>query len=155
MKSLNSKLNPEKLVNLFDVYQKQPDYNEKNAYLDRVMEANKGIMREVMKMSLSAELKEIIMEGAERNGWLDEITKKAAKEVEQARLEADKNVEIIKLEVERAKRAEEKSEKARLEVEEKAIEVAKKLLKRGLSIDDISEDTGLAVDRIVELQQRL
>ena len=152
LKSLSSNLNPKNLLDLFDSYQKQVGYNEKNAYLDRIMEANKEILKEVLKMSLSAEVKEIIMEGAERNGWLDEIMARATKK-------AEEKVEIIKLEVERARlaeekaerarlEAEEKAEKARLEAEEKAVEVAKKLLKRGLNAEDISEDTGLPINRI-------
>ena len=76
MKGLSSKLNSERLVNLLEIYQKQIGYNEKNVYLDRVMEANKEKMKDVMAMALSAELKDIIMESAERNGWLDEIKEK-------------------------------------------------------------------------------
>ena len=49
-------------------------------------------------MSSAAEVKEIIMEGAERNGWLDEIMTRATKK-------AEEKVEIIKLEVERARLA--------------------------------------------------
>ena len=112
LKSLSSNLNPQSLFELFNIYKKQVGYNEKNAYLDRIIEANKGILKEVLKMSLSAEVKEIIMEGAERNGWLDEIMARAAKK-------AEEKVEIIKLEVQKARLAQEMAEKARLEAEEK------------------------------------
>ena len=87
-------LNPQNLFDLFDIYQKQVRYNEKNAYLERIIEANKKILKELLKMSLSVEVKEIIMERAERNGWLDEIMVRATKK-------AEEKVGIIKSEVER------------------------------------------------------
>ena len=43
---------------------------------------NKGILKEALKISLSAEAKEIITEGTEKNSRLDEIMARATKKTE-------------------------------------------------------------------------
>ena len=101
----------------------------KNMYLDQVMEANENIMKGMLKMALSVELKEIITEGEQRNGRLDRIAKKSEA---QASLEA---------------------EKAKLKVETKAVEMVKKLLERGLNVGDGAENTEFAMGKIIEPQQ--
>jgi len=69
LRSIRSNLSISDLQNMIESYQKQGHLGEKNVFLDRVIRANLATFKEVMKMSET--VKEIFLETAEENGWLD------------------------------------------------------------------------------------
>ena len=77
LKNLRSNLNPNEMIKTLQSYMNQKSFDEKNAYLDRLVRANPDILMEAMNMSEAA--KKIILEGAEKYGWLESRYKKERK----------------------------------------------------------------------------
>ena len=61
------------MLNTLQSYKERKSLNEKNVYLDRIIKANHDVFMEAM--SMSAALKEAILEGADKYGWLDDRIK--------------------------------------------------------------------------------
>lgn len=76
LRSLRSNLSTEDIMDTLTLYKEQRPLNEKDVYLDRIVMANYKIFEEVVDMT--AEFKELILESAERNGWLEERMEKNA-----------------------------------------------------------------------------
>ena len=106
LRNLHSNLSSKDMLSTIQAYKKQKPLDDKNVYLDRLIRANLVAFKEAMKMSEA--VKEIILETAEENGWLD-----------------DKFVDRKK--------------------------IAKKLLLRGRSAEEVAEDTDLPVETVREL----
>ena len=66
-------------------------FDEKNVYLDRLIKANPAAFEEAMNM-LTAEAKEIFLEGAEKYGWLNG---KIERKIEQNKKEIAKKLLLL------------------------------------------------------------
>ena len=65
------------MIKTLQSYNDKKPLDEKNAYLDRLVRANPEILTEAMNMSEAA--KKIILEGAEKYGWLESRYKQERK----------------------------------------------------------------------------
>ena len=81
IRNLGSRLSVEDLVATLRVYKEQKLLNEKNVYLNRIIEANKMSLREVVNMSTALEL---LWEAADETGCLEDLKKHIA---EQSKIE--------------------------------------------------------------------
>ncbi|MCL1919374.1 MAG: hypothetical protein FWG14_13955, partial [Peptococcaceae bacterium] len=76
LRNLSSHLSTRDILNTLSAYRDRNPLNEKNVYLNRIIEANTVIFEEVINMGTTA--MEIFLEEAEKNGWLDGIKRKAS-----------------------------------------------------------------------------
>ena len=72
LKHLRSSLTTTDMQEVFDAFSKYDSLKKENPYLDRVMEANQSILKEVLSMSSDA-VRQIIYEHFEKDGTLDKI----------------------------------------------------------------------------------
>ena len=79
LKNLRSSLTKMDMQEVFDAYRKYGLLEKVNIYLDRVLDANQSILKEVLAMS-SAAVRQIIFEHFEKDGTLDRIREDKAKE---------------------------------------------------------------------------
>ncbi|MCL1918566.1 MAG: 3-isopropylmalate dehydrogenase [Peptococcaceae bacterium] len=125
LKNLGSQLSAEDILNTICVYRKQTPFIEKNAYLNRILEANKMTLKEAFKMRTTFE---ILWEAAEEAGRIVDFEKMVEARVEE-RFE----------------------ERVEVRVEKQAKEIAKKLLLSGESIQKVSELTNLPLETVKAL----
>ena len=76
LRNLRSNLSAKDMLSIIHSYNEQKPLNEKNVYLDRLGRANHDAFLEAMNM-MTEGLKDLILEGAEKYGWLDDIIKQA------------------------------------------------------------------------------
>lgn len=72
LRNLRSNLSSEDMLRTLQSYRERKPFDEKNAFLDRLVKANFITYREVFDM-VTGGLKEGFLEAAEKNGWLEEI----------------------------------------------------------------------------------
>ncbi|MCL1919382.1 MAG: hypothetical protein FWG14_13995 [Peptococcaceae bacterium] len=138
LKNLGSQLSAEEILNTLRAYKGQKLLNEKNAYLNRILEANKMILKEALTMGTALD---ILWEAAEETGRMAEIEKLLEKRVEER---IEKRVE------ERVEKRIEKRIEKRVEKQAK-LEMAKKMLLLGDPIERIAELTDLPLETIRNL----
>ena len=78
LKNLSNNINENDATRIIEVLDNLGELSAKNAYLDAVMAANRQVFQEVS--SMSAVMKEIFLEAAEKNGWYEERDKERIKE---------------------------------------------------------------------------
>ena len=86
LRSLRSNLTAYEVTKMAEAYKKLKSFEGKNVYLDRLMQANKEVFKEAMRMSEVA--KELFFEVAERDGWL--TARDTARDLENAKTIAKK-----------------------------------------------------------------
>ena len=69
LRNLRSNLSAEDMLNTLQSYQEHRPLDGKNVFLDRLIRANLAVFKEAMKMSET--VKDIFLETAEENGWLE------------------------------------------------------------------------------------
>ena len=79
LKNLRSSLTKMDMQEVFEAYRKYGLLEKVNIYLDRVLDANQSILKEVLAMS-SAAVRQIIFEHFEKDGTLDRIREDKAKD---------------------------------------------------------------------------
>ena len=70
LKNLSDNINKDDAISIIEILDSLGELSAKNAYLDAVMAANRQVFQEVS--SMSAVMKEIFLESAEKNGWYEE-----------------------------------------------------------------------------------
>ena len=97
LRNLRSNLKPIEMIKTLQSYKDKKPFDEKNVYLDRLIRANPKILTEAINMSEAA--KKIILEGAEKYGWLEsrykQERKKAARETAKKMLQDGEVAEKI------------------------------------------------------------
>ena len=124
------------ILNIIRACRRQAVLNEKNVYLNRILEANKMVLKEALKMSTALDL---LWEAAEETGRMAEIEKMLEKRVEER---IEKRVEQVE------KRVEEQVEKR---VTKAKIEMAKKMLLSGEPVQKVADFTDLPPETIKDL----
>ena len=71
LRNLRSNLSADDMLDTLQSYQVYKPLNDRNVFLDRLIRANLSAFKEVTKMTET--LKEIFLDTAEENGWLDDI----------------------------------------------------------------------------------
>ena len=127
MRNLRSNLSTSDVARTTEAYKKLKPFEKKNVYFDRLLQANTDAFEEAMNMSDA--FRKFFDDMAEKDGWLKDRIK--------AGIEAQLQQERIELAAEY--------------VAEHAAVVAKKLLLRGIPIDEIAEDTGLPYETVASL----
>jgi hypothetical protein len=129
LRNLRSNLSAEDVSNTVKAARERNLLDGKSVYMDRLMRANHDAFMEAMKMT--EESIKIILEGAERYGWLDERD-------ERIRAEEARKAAV---------------EKAAAAATEKVIAAAKKLLLLGDSIEKVVEVLELPIETVEGLQR--
>ena len=81
LKNLRSNLSKEEARRTVDAYKALKEFESKSAYIDRLINANKAVFKEVMEMS-DAVLQEMLVKAvAEERGWLEARDREKAREV--------------------------------------------------------------------------
>ncbi|MCL1884375.1 MAG: hypothetical protein FWF81_11590 [Defluviitaleaceae bacterium] len=70
LRNLRSNLSGADMQKTLELYKKHEPLNDKNVYLDRIIRANLAAFKEATKMSET--VREIFLETAEENGWLND-----------------------------------------------------------------------------------
>ena len=125
IKGLKRGNNADLMTEILEKYDSLVGLDARNAYIDRLIRANKDVLKGVMEMS--EELKRILIEIIDENGWYAERDAKR----DAALLAANTRETAIKT----------------------AKETAKKLLGFGYPIEEISIATNLTVEEVMELAQ--
>jgi hypothetical protein len=112
LRNLRSGLSAKDMHATLQSFGKQKPPDDKNAYLDRLINANLEAFKETMNMGI---VKDTFLEVATENGWLDD------------RLDT--------------------------RADARAVEIAKKFLLLGDSVDKVSEGTGLPIEVVEELAE--
>ena len=107
LRNLRSNLSGEDMLKTLQLYKERKPLSEKDVFLDRLLKANPGAFEEAMDMSEA--VKEIFLEGAEKNGWL-----------------VERDIENLKA-------------------------IAKRMLLRGYSAEEVAETTELAISVVKNL----
>jgi len=69
IRNVRSNLTADDMLSTLESYHEFRPLDDKNVYLDRLIRANLAVFKEAMKMSEA--VKEIFLETAEENGWLE------------------------------------------------------------------------------------
>jgi hypothetical protein len=79
LRNLRSNLSSKDMLKTLQAYNERKTLDSKNVFLDRLVKANPDVFMEAMNMFTDG-VREIFMEGAEKNGWLESRDIEKAKE---------------------------------------------------------------------------
>lgn len=94
LRNLRSNLNKLDMYKTMQAYKERKPLNDKNVFLDRLVNANPNAFKEALGMFTETN-RGIIMEAIEENGWLDGRETKRLKEVAKKMLLRGTSVEIV------------------------------------------------------------
>ena len=136
LRNLRSGLSSEEMLSTLQSYKTKKRFNEKNAYLDKLVRANLDVFKEATNMS--EDTKKMIANDPELVAILEGLL---AERIEQRKKEAAK--EAVKKAVKKA---------AKKTAKKTAKETGKKMLQDGESAEKIARWTGLPVEEVLKLQ---
>ena len=95
LKNLRSNLNHDDVQKIVEAYQQLKEFENKNAYIDRLMKANQAVFKEVLSMSDTAIREVFVKAVAEESGWLRDRDLENAKEIARTLLSLGDPVEKV------------------------------------------------------------